>query len=62
MSAGGLSEEELEGIRTGAIPDPTVVQVAALVAVFGAESSYLLDREEALPLNEELIERWAERG
>jgi hypothetical protein len=44
MSAGVLTEEEVEGIRTGAIPDPTVGQVAALAAVFGVAPSYLLDR------------------
>ncbi len=61
VSAGGLSEEA-EGIRSGAISDPTVGQVAALVAVFGVGSSYLVDREGALPLDEELIQRWAGRG
>jgi hypothetical protein len=44
MSAGGLTEEEVEGIRTGAVADPTVGQVAALAAVFGVDSSYLVDR------------------
>ena len=39
MSAGGLTEEEAEGIRTGAVPDPTVGQVAALAAVFGVPPS-----------------------
>jgi hypothetical protein len=34
MSAGGLTEEDVAGIRTGAIADPTVGQVAALAAVF----------------------------
>jgi transcriptional regulator with XRE-family HTH domain len=44
MSAGVLTEEEVEGMRTGAIPDPTVAQVAALAAVFGVPTSYLVDR------------------
>jgi hypothetical protein len=44
MSAGGLTEGEVEGIRTGTISDPTVGQVAALAAVFGVPASYLVDR------------------
>jgi transcriptional regulator with XRE-family HTH domain len=56
MSAGGLTEEEVEGIRTGKISDPTVGQVAALAAVFGVEPSYLVDRKEPPPLDAELLE------
>ena len=44
MTLGDLSEEDVERIRTGAISDPTVGQVAALASVFGVEPSYLLDR------------------
>ncbi len=44
MSAGDLSEEDVEGIRTGRIADPSVGQVRALTGVFGVEPSYLLDR------------------
>jgi transcriptional regulator with XRE-family HTH domain len=44
MSAGGLMEEEVEGMRTGTIPDPTMGQIAALAAVFGVPASYLVDR------------------
>ena len=44
MSAGTLTEEVVEGIRTGAISDPTVGQVATLAAVSGVEPSYLVDR------------------
>jgi hypothetical protein len=44
MTLGDLSEEDVQRIRTGAIGDPTVGQVAALVSVFGVEPSYLLDR------------------
>jgi transcriptional regulator with XRE-family HTH domain len=44
MTLGDLSEEEVERIRTGAVSDPTVSQVAALAGVFGVEPSYLLDR------------------
>jgi transcriptional regulator with XRE-family HTH domain len=56
MSAGGLTEGEVEGIRTGKISDPTVGQVAALTAVFGVEPSYLVNREEPPPLDAELLE------
>jgi transcriptional regulator with XRE-family HTH domain len=55
MSAGGLTEEEVEAIRTGRVSDPTVGQVAALAAVFGVEPSYLVDREGAPPLDAELL-------
>ena len=56
MSAGVLTEEEVEGIRTGAIADPTVGQAAALAAVFGVEPSYLVDRKEPPSLDAELLE------
>jgi len=56
MTLGDLSEEDVERIRTGAIWDPTVGQVAALASVFGVESSYLLDRGEPSPLDEELVQ------
>jgi transcriptional regulator with XRE-family HTH domain len=55
MTLGDLSEEEVERIRTGAVSDPTVGQVASLVSVFGVEPSYLLDREETQLLDEELV-------
>lgn len=56
ISAGGLTEEEVEGIRSGAIADPTVGQVAAFASVFGVEPSYLVDRKEPPPLDAELLE------
>lgn len=55
MTLGDLSEEDAARIRTGAIADPTVGQVAALAGVFGVEPSYLLDRGEA-SLDRELVE------
>ncbi len=55
MSAGGLTEEDVEGLRTGAIADPTVSQVSALAGVFGVGPSYLLDRGEAV-FDGELVE------
>jgi len=56
MTLGDLSEEDVEKIRTGAISDPTVGQVAALASVFGVEPSYLLDRGEPSLLDEELVQ------
>jgi transcriptional regulator with XRE-family HTH domain len=56
MTLGDLSEEEIEKIRTGAVSDPTVGQVAALAGVFGVEPSYLLDRGQPSLLDEELVE------
>jgi transcriptional regulator with XRE-family HTH domain len=44
MSAGEISEEEVEGIRTGKLADPSVGRVAVLAAVFGVSPSYMLDR------------------
>jgi transcriptional regulator with XRE-family HTH domain len=55
MTLGDLSEEDVEGIRTGAIGDPSVGQVAALASVFGVEPSYLLDPESPSLLDEELV-------
>jgi transcriptional regulator with XRE-family HTH domain len=51
MTLGDLSEEDVEGIRTGALSDPSVGQVAALASVFGVEPSYLLDRGEPAGLD-----------
>jgi hypothetical protein len=56
MTLGDLSEEDVENIRSGAVSDPTVGQVAALASVFGMESSYLLDRAEPPLLDEELVQ------
>jgi transcriptional regulator with XRE-family HTH domain len=56
MTLRDLSEEDVERIRTGAVSDPTVGQVAALAGVFGVEPSYLLDREEPPLLDRELVQ------
>ena len=56
MTLGDLSEEDVQRIRTGAISDPTVSQVAALASVFGVEPSYLLDKGEPSLLDEELVQ------
>jgi transcriptional regulator with XRE-family HTH domain len=56
MTLGDLSEEDVENIRSGAISDPTVGQVAALASVFGVEPSYLLDRGKPSLLDEKLVQ------
>jgi hypothetical protein len=56
MTLGDLSEEDVDKIRTGAVSDPSVGQVAALASVFGVEPSYLLDRGEPSLLDEELVQ------
>ena len=55
MTLGDLSEEDLEGMRTGAVGDPTVGQVVALAGVFSLEASYLLERGEPT-FDRELVE------
>jgi hypothetical protein len=55
MTLGGLSKENVAGIRAGLVSDPTVGQVVALAGVFGLESSYLLDRGEPV-FDGELVE------
>jgi transcriptional regulator with XRE-family HTH domain len=57
MSAGVLTEGDVDGIRIGSIADPTVSQVAALAAAFGVPPSYLMDRGKDLGLlDEEALE------
>ena len=62
MSAGEITEEEVEGIRTGKIADPSVGRVAALAAVFGVPPSYVLDRgTESEVLDEEALKALADK-
>jgi hypothetical protein len=62
MSAGELTEEEVEGIRTGKLADPSVGRIAALAAVFGVPPSYVLDRgTESEVLDEEALEALADK-
>jgi transcriptional regulator with XRE-family HTH domain len=56
MTLVDLSEEAVQRIRTGAVSDPSVGQVAALASVFGVEPSYLLDRGEPSLLDKELVQ------
>jgi transcriptional regulator with XRE-family HTH domain len=61
MSAGVLTEEDVEGIRAGRIADPSMSQIAALAAAFGVAPSYLLDRGRELSvLDEEVLEALAD--
>ena len=61
MSAGDLTEGEVEGIRTGRIPDTTVKQVTALAAAFDVPPSYLVDRDKITPvLDEGVLEALAD--
>ena len=43
MSLGDLTEDEVEGIRTGAFENPTISQVVALAQAFGVHPSYFFD-------------------
>jgi transcriptional regulator with XRE-family HTH domain len=43
MTLGDLTEEEVAGIRTGAISNPTVGQVVALAEALGVHPSYFID-------------------
>src|ERR671910_1130122 len=61
MSAGEITEEEVEGIRTGKVSDPSVGRVGALAAVFGVPPSYFLDRgREPSVLDEEVLDALAD--
>ena len=50
MSLGDIAEEEVEGIRTGSIPDPFVSKVVALAGVFGVHPSYFIDKGRKPPI------------
>jgi transcriptional regulator with XRE-family HTH domain len=45
MSLGDLAEEEVEGIRTGTLENPTIGQVIALADAFGVHPSYFLETD-----------------
>jgi transcriptional regulator with XRE-family HTH domain len=61
MTLSDLSEEDVQRIRTGAVRDPTVGQVAALASVFGVEPSFLLDRGNRLYSMKSSCKRYAMR-
>jgi hypothetical protein len=43
MTLGDLTEDEVEGIRTGALENPALNQVVALAEAFGVHPSYFLE-------------------
>ena len=43
LSLGDLCEDEVEGIRTGAIENPAISQVVALAEAFGVHPFYFLE-------------------
>jgi transcriptional regulator with XRE-family HTH domain len=55
MTLGDLSEEDVEKLRTRAVSDPSVSQIAALASVFGVAASYLMNRGEPSLLDGELV-------
>ncbi len=53
---GGITEEEVRGLRSGEITNPSVNQVAALADFFGVQPSYFVDqRQDPVLLDEETI-------
>jgi transcriptional regulator with XRE-family HTH domain len=57
LSLGDLTEEQIEQIRTGANPDPSVGQLVALADIFGVHPLYFLDRSKKPPvLDQEAME------
>jgi transcriptional regulator with XRE-family HTH domain len=43
MSLGDLTEEDVEGLRSGSVTDPPLSHLLALARAFGIEPSYLVD-------------------
>ena len=43
MSLGDLTEEDVEGLRSGSLADPPLSHLLALARAFGVEPSYLVD-------------------
>jgi transcriptional regulator with XRE-family HTH domain len=60
MSLGGISEQEVAGIRSGETGNPTIDQVLALAEAFGVSPSYFTERKAPL-LSQEAIEALADR-
>jgi transcriptional regulator with XRE-family HTH domain len=56
-SLSDLTEEEVEGIRTGTSANPSVTQIIVLADVFGIHTSYFIDRRKKPPIiNREAME------
>ncbi len=57
MSLGDIAEEDVEGIRDGSIPNPSLNKVVALANVFGVHPSYFLEQGKKRPIiDEEALE------
>ena len=50
MSLGALLEDEVEGMRTGRIPYPTLDKIIALAGAFGVDPAYFVDWGEQPPI------------
>jgi transcriptional regulator with XRE-family HTH domain len=56
MSLGDLTEEDVEGLRSGAVTDPPFSHLLALARAFGVEPSYLVDGTGEAALDREIVE------
>jgi transcriptional regulator with XRE-family HTH domain len=60
MSLGGISEEEVAGIRSGEIGSPSLDQMLALAEAFGVSASYFTEKKAPL-LSQETIAALTDR-
>jgi len=56
MSLGDLTEEDVEGLRSGSVANPPLSHLLALVRAFGVEPSYLVDGTGEAALDREILE------
>jgi transcriptional regulator with XRE-family HTH domain len=56
MSLGDLTEEDVEGLRSGSVADPPLSHLLALARAFGVEPSYLVDGTGEAALDREMVE------
>jgi hypothetical protein len=56
MSLGDLTEDDVLGIRAGALTDPPLNHLLALARAFGVEPSYLVDGTGEATLDREIVE------
>lgn len=54
MSAGGISEERVAGIRSGEVANPTLDELLALAEAFGVSPSYFTERQAPLLSHESM--------
>jgi transcriptional regulator with XRE-family HTH domain len=60
MSLGGITEEEVAGIRSGKIENPTLDQILALAEAFGVSAAYFTEKKAPL-LSQETIAALTDR-